>query len=187
MKQTSEVARSFDEFHAEVLSKNQMTPDAVALNDYENHLVFVYGSLKQGYQRDILPTNKMLGKYRTVHSCYQLFQTSAGFPVALHRDEMKVQDKPAGYILGELYLLEQAYIPLLDRIESNGRLYQRHQTLVQSLLFSEKQYAWMYCGMPYVFDEKELSDTYVSKMHCKETDKYYFEYNAPRRIAAHAG
>lgn len=99
------------------------------------YLVFVYGSLKRGFHNHrLLENSKFLGPAKTTAE-YEMFPLAGGaFPVIV----------PGNYAInGELYEVDETTLKLLDRLESNGSMYQREVTDIPS----HDQLAWVYVFM----------------------------------------
>ena len=88
------------------------------------HRVFVYGTLKRGYPNNpLLEGSEFLGEAVTVLTCkavtvpaYKMVETS--FPV--------IMPDPSGKpVAGELYTVDDATLARLDRLEREGRSYDR--------------------------------------------------------------
>ncbi len=103
-----------------------------------SHLVFVYGSLKRGeHNHGLLRAAEYRGEARTGQQ-FRLY-AFRDYP-ALVRDENDPQA-----IAGEIYAVDEATLRLLDRLEDNGRLYQRVMIDVDSLQRpNERLRAWVY-------------------------------------------
>lgn len=99
------------------------------------HLVFVYGSLKKGFRNHkILENSKFLEETRTKERVFDM-QSFNVFPAVY-----KTNDPDNGYsIEGELYRVDKLTMDRLDKLESNGHLYQREQVRL-----ANGQIAWMY-------------------------------------------
>jgi gamma-glutamylaminecyclotransferase len=102
------------------------------------HLVFVYGSLKRGeHNHRLLSAAEYRGEARTERQ-FRLYALPH-FP-ALLRDDKDPQE-----IVGEVYAIDDVTLRLLDRLEANGRLYQRELIRVDSLEQPhESLLAWAY-------------------------------------------
>lgn len=89
------------------------------------HLLFVYGTLKKGFQRaKYLNDQKYLGTART-KAIYGLFYIS-GFPclVQNHKDDNGLT--PTDSVLGEIYEVNDDCITFIDKVESvDTNLFQR--------------------------------------------------------------
>ncbi len=91
-----------------------------------SHLVFVYGSLKRGERNHaVLQASEYRGEART--ECRFRLYAFPAYP-ALVRDD----NNPLA-ILGELYSVDDRTLRSLDRLEENGRLYQRELLPVEPL------------------------------------------------------
>ncbi|HEX4150329.1 MAG TPA: gamma-glutamylcyclotransferase family protein [Pirellulales bacterium] len=100
-------------------------------------LVFVYGSLKRGQSNhDLLAQAEFLSHCQTQPQ-FALFDLG-DYP-ALVRDAAAPQA-----IAGELYRASAALLARLDRLEDNGRLYQRELLLVRSVDDDRSWQAWAY-------------------------------------------
>jgi gamma-glutamylcyclotransferase (GGCT)/AIG2-like uncharacterized protein YtfP len=87
-------------------------------NDSDSLLVFVYGSLKRGeHNHRLLARARFVGEART-QPCYRLRVTSS-YPAMIRTDEDPLS------IEGEVFDVDRATLARLDRLEDNGRLYQR--------------------------------------------------------------
>lgn len=99
------------------------------------HLVFVYGSLKQGFgNHGMLEGNEFITATRTKGRSYRMVSLKA-FPAVLKGGKNAIQ--------GELYAVDATTLALLDMLEGNGQLYQRRQVDLES-----GHKAWMYCLIP---------------------------------------
>jgi gamma-glutamylcyclotransferase (GGCT)/AIG2-like uncharacterized protein YtfP len=103
-----------------------------------SHLVFVYGSLKRGeHNHALLREVEFRGEARTERQ-FRLYALPL-FP-ALVRD-----DKDPQSIVGEVYAVTDMTLRILDRLEANGRLYQRELIPVDGLESPhERLLAWAY-------------------------------------------
>jgi gamma-glutamylcyclotransferase (GGCT)/AIG2-like uncharacterized protein YtfP len=91
-----------------------------------SHLVFVYGSLKRGeHNHRILRDVEFRGEARTARE-FGLYALPL-FP-ALVRDAEDPQT-----VVGEVYAVSEVTLRVLDRLEANGRLYQREVIEVECL------------------------------------------------------
>jgi gamma-glutamylcyclotransferase (GGCT)/AIG2-like uncharacterized protein YtfP len=83
--------------------------------------VFVYGTLKRGYRNDyFLESAQFVGTGQTVGRFRMLL---AGFPVLQWRGHrMTPHHAP---VRGEVYECDAATVERLDRLESNGSMYDR--------------------------------------------------------------
>ena len=120
-------------------SMDRMTDDEIeALSEAPEHPVFVYGSLKTGFgNHDCLDGSKFLGNALTEYDCYVMHSYGA-FPAV-----SAVEEGPAYFISGELYLVSRSTLEVLDRLEGNGHFYTRRLTNIQ-LDNGQVMEAWMY-------------------------------------------
>ncbi len=101
--------------------------------------VFVYGTLKQGYGNHRLLANSRFVSFGHTKGQFKMYNT--GFPVVL-------AEPKEGRVVGEVYEIDpDRTLPGLDRLESNGHMYTRHETDVE-LLDGSVVSAWMYVGEP---------------------------------------
>lgn len=97
--------------------------------------VFVYGTLKRGYNNNRLLTGSTFVATATTMDRWSMLD--GGFPVVLPGTD--------GFVTGEVWEVDGATLARLDHLESNGRMYQREVVEVELAdgSFSE---AWMYVG-----------------------------------------
>jgi len=90
----------------------------------ETTLIFVYGSLKRGYQNEsFLYEAKSLGKAKTLHKYPLIINKSEYYPYLIDK-------KGFGYeIIGELYRIKKEFLFELDRFE--GSEFRRKKVKVQ--------------------------------------------------------
>lgn len=107
------------------------------MSDTNSHLVFVYGSLKQGFgnHKHFLENQRFLGRAVTHENGYKMFSLG-GFPGV-------IRAKNVLHVVGELYEVDSKCLAALDRLESNGRMYQRVETQIITE-FDNLSTAWMY-------------------------------------------
>lgn len=97
-----------------------------------NNLVFTYGSLKKGYHNHFfLERAHLLQEAVTSDAAYQMHATDGLFPLVVSGDKK---------IAGELYVMDDATLAELDRLETNGIAYNR----IQIKLSGVDAFAWMY-------------------------------------------
>ena len=150
---------SFREFHKKVVANNSLTQDMPVLTEHENQYVFVYGTLKQGGSRGLLNPRDKVGYGRTLVPMYEMRCYSPGmFPTVTRA----LVTEDAGYINGEIYLLNTDAMPTLDRIESNGYLYVRKPTRIWSYGTQEAITCWMYETIPHAFKLDYLTSENIS-------------------------
>jgi gamma-glutamylcyclotransferase (GGCT)/AIG2-like uncharacterized protein YtfP len=98
----------------------------------KTELVFVYGSLKAGYHNDrFLQTAKLLGKAISPPR-FALLDLGM-FPAAIRGEHI---------LTGEIYEVDAKTMRNLDRLEGNGRMYQRE--LCPFRLGGKQVKAWIY-------------------------------------------
>jgi len=139
------------------LAHNICTPDLPYIESKRGHLLFVYGTLKQGFSR-----NWMLKGYkaRFVASAistleYSLFYSPAlGFPVMMPR----YCQSEVGHVMGQLWIIPPKLIAILDDVEKNGDMYNRIKINVQLITKPTdtqfQQYATTY-AFGYIGNPKE--------------------------------
>lgn len=125
------------------------TNDLPSLMKRERQLVFIYGTLKEGFRNNrVLKGQEFVG-YASTDNRYNMFITTgtkAPFPVAF----LEGQKGRAGAIFGEVYSVVPSCLRALDYLESNGTMYKRFPTPVYigSKDGSIKRvHAWMYKGL----------------------------------------
>jgi gamma-glutamylcyclotransferase (GGCT)/AIG2-like uncharacterized protein YtfP len=150
------VLRQLPQFRKQLsdrINRNIYTPDLPYLNSRNGHLLFVYGTLKEGFSR-----NWMLKSYKSRFICsaiswqmYSLFYApKLGFPVMMPT----VNGAPIGNVVGQLFIVPPKVISVLDECEKNGDMYNRYRINLQLITKpSDKQfqqyatcYAWAYIG-----------------------------------------
>ena len=93
--------------------------------DGRTHRVFVYGTLKRGHgNHALLETSRFLGEAATLKTYWMI--TTGVFPIVLDA-------VPEGFaaplaIAGEIYHVDDATLQELDRLEREGRSYDRKVT-----------------------------------------------------------
>lgn len=82
--------------------------------------VFVYGTLKRGHRNNgVLENATFIGNGITLSNCRLLH---AGFPVLMDEGGKPEDSAP---VVGEVYECDEATVKRLDRLESEGRMYNR--------------------------------------------------------------
>jgi gamma-glutamylcyclotransferase (GGCT)/AIG2-like uncharacterized protein YtfP len=106
--------------------------------------VFVYGTLMSGE-----------GNNRLLDGCTRIGEAVTEKPFALHNVGFPVTfyHKKGKPVLGELWEIpgeiNDQVIARLDRLEAEGRMYQRHRVRVLPLASTEPSIeTWMYVGIP---------------------------------------
>lgn len=91
----------------------------------EQHLVFVYGSLKQGFHNhNLLKYETYLGKAKTFNK-YPLIEETETFPALLERSGWGFQ------IYGELYEVASITLEKLDKLESHPEYFKRKEIAIE--------------------------------------------------------
>lgn len=143
----------------ELTKRMTRTPDMNDLILEGNQLVFVYGTLKQGFHNHgvIDRHADYLGKGRTLHDGYQMYDTG-GFPVVMASGSAR-----GDYVYGEVYSVEPQNMIGLDRLEANGAMYERLKVKFKLLDQNEDnngfttnliREAWMYVGMDQYWEHR---------------------------------
>lgn len=100
-----------------------------------NHLIFVYGTLKQGFQNHhLLHGGYFLGTGHTVEQ-YAMFK---------HAVPYVIKGRPLTQIYGELFSIHQSILETLDLFEGNPVWNFREQVEVILEKDGSKLTAWMY-------------------------------------------
>ena len=136
-------------FMEDISNDGFYTPDLQSLMKQERHLIFVYGTLKEGFLRNRMLKGQEFVGYASTDNRYNMFVTTgtkAPFPVVM----LEGDKEKAGAIFGEVYSVVPSCIRALDYFESNGSLYKRYLTPViigNKDGTTKKVYAWMYKGL----------------------------------------
>ena len=118
------------------------------------HLVFVYGSLlyrlgNHGYISDQM----FIGEYITKHDDYSMYSFQDAFPMVTKKGGTQ-------RIRGELYLVDDKTFAALDRLESNGTMYQREEVALDG--FDKPVWMYLYMGdgdgLPKLSPSKECNN-----------------------------
>lgn len=113
-------------------------------------LVFVYGTLKRDYRNHYIlfeERAEFVGYAKTAGS-YRMYQR--GFPVLM-------EDGDGHRVSGELYRTRASAIPRLDRLEGEGRIYDRkitHVSLTDSSVECSSIECSIYVGRPDFWDRQ---------------------------------
>jgi len=138
-------------------------------NDKSHELVFVYGSLKNGFGNNVVlqRTNSVLiGSAVTEESIYSMISFGS-FPGVYRAND---QCETPYRIQGELYAVNKKGMRNLDTLESNGSFYQREVTKIR---IDDKTTvdAWMYLLLvedrdlqQYCSQRISISDRYPSAL-----------------------
>lgn len=150
----------------------EWTDDIPYLNLYDRHHVFVYGTLKRGCNRHITLSSNTRNTYCGLGVTHKnsfdlLIAKPSAIPVAIE-NVAKARDAK---IKGELWLVPTETILRMDRIESNGHLYER---VVEKIhVGTEIIPAFMYVGLKDFWNNKELIDN----PRMQENGKHYHWFN----------
>lgn len=122
----TEVCEDFIDF---LDKRSEFTSDMPELKQMpDTHLVFVYGTLKQGHGNHyLLHGSKFLGEGIT--RGYYCWLKRKGFPVVMDRT-MGMEGKYSGKIKGEVYAVDLSTLAALDQLEANGLMYNRRKVQV---------------------------------------------------------
>lgn len=134
----------------EMLGESALSPDMAVLNGFNDHFIFVYGTLKRGFPAsEMLKGATYVGRGWTALERFKLVQ--GDFPVAL-LDTAGTGPKSATgkAIQGEVYKVPTSRIKNLDTYEGNGQLYRRKRMNIH-LETGKYKVCWMYIGIPGVF------------------------------------
>ncbi len=123
------------------------------MTEFNDHqYVFVYGTLKEGFANH----NHFLGQSEFVaDACTQeryRFLSLGAFP-AVHLPNN--EDMPCFHVHGEVYKASPRTMVMLDRLEGNGTLYQRHLRPVEVVLDGTVRvlHAWIYEILDHTCDD----------------------------------
>lgn len=106
----------------------------------EQHLIFVYGTLRKGYwNHKFIENSTFLGKGYTVSDKFVMRAVSYPFVSDAVGNDIRNSTK----IFGELYAVTDAVFKDLDRLEGYPRFYDRRQVEVE-IRGNGTEVAWMY-------------------------------------------
>jgi gamma-glutamylcyclotransferase (GGCT)/AIG2-like uncharacterized protein YtfP len=118
----------------------------------QTHRVFVYGTLKRGHSNHaLLETSRFLGEAATLKTYWMI--TTGVFPVVLDAVPADFGHKPRA-IAGEIYHVDDATLGELDRLEREGRSYDRKVTDVDEA--GRKVEAHIYIGVAGYWHDRHL-------------------------------
>jgi gamma-glutamylaminecyclotransferase len=119
----------------------------------QTHRVFVYGTLKRGHSNHaLLETSRFLGEAATLQTYWMI--TTGVFPVVLDAVPADFGLPPLA-IAGEIYHVDDATLAELDRLEREGRSYDRKVTDVSK--GRRKVQAHIYIGVADYWHPRKLS------------------------------
>ena len=103
------------------------------------HLLFVYGTLKEGYSNNILLRGtEFIGKAVTIDN---LGLISVGIPLAISSESTKEETKP---IIGEVYKISSKVLEIVDILEGHPDMYKREIRKIKILESYEIIDAYIY-------------------------------------------
>lgn len=104
----------------------------------KQHRVFVYGTIMSGHRNaDIMRTARYVGQTKTLFPSYEMIQfPSSSCPGAFTPGVINYGN---AHIEGEVYLLSDNELDILDRFESEGSEYTRNK-----ILLADGSQAWTY-------------------------------------------
>lgn len=135
--------------------KTRCTIDVPELNLYENHYVFVYGTLKRGgSNHDIIKIrakNQWCGVGVTETESYDMLLAGIKdkFPIVVDTGTKARRAK----VKGELWLVSTETILQMDKLESNRSVYDRVKENIY--VGNHKIKAFMYVGVPKFWRDKD--------------------------------
>lgn len=108
--------------------------------------VFVYGTLREGFWNHcFLNGAEKIGKTWITTEKFAMGKWGpTGFPMACRKYVGMAKKFKPHEIVGELYAVNDEHMENLDRLENNGRLYQREEVEIFNPETGEYQDAWMY-------------------------------------------
>jgi gamma-glutamylcyclotransferase (GGCT)/AIG2-like uncharacterized protein YtfP len=134
------------------------TVDLPILNQFENHYVFVYGTLKVGESRSsalsFSSENLFLGAAETVEGNFEMTVSPVGhFPIVLENTGNTTRQ---GQVHGQLYLVPTKTILRLDTIEGNGNIFFREYRPIKTRFY--EVLAYTYLGVSQFWREAPMID-----------------------------
>lgn len=163
--------------------RQKTTPDWIERKMEEYIPVFVYGTLRRGFpNHNYLMNYPSLGSGYTTIEKYEMRQTNGGgFPVVFER-EPKIKGRKrnpvVGKVQGEVYIVDPKGLLYLDRLEGNGRMYQRSLQWIFLQDQEGKGYGlppsvkcWIYLGVEDFWKHSGAPETCASST--KNGVKYY--------------
>jgi gamma-glutamylcyclotransferase (GGCT)/AIG2-like uncharacterized protein YtfP len=118
----------------------------------QTHRVFVYGTLRRGHQNHpLLEMSKFIDEAATLRTYWMI--TTGAFPVVLDAVPADFGLPPLA-IAGEIYHVDDATLVQLDRLEREGRSYDRKETDVYEA--GHKVQAHIYIGVADYWHHRRL-------------------------------
>lgn len=157
------------------LDTESFTKDMPDLSLWEDHYLFVYGTLKRNKSNHRVLDNKncrYLADCYTADPHFVLKETRGGIPVALGL--WGTNDKSAKRIKGELYLVKTSEIRKLDVFEQNGVIYKRLKmrlAIPRPKGTDELATGWMYLGLKHAWADSNESLVTCPSYDRKRKDK----------------
>jgi gamma-glutamylcyclotransferase (GGCT)/AIG2-like uncharacterized protein YtfP len=175
-----------------VLDDRHYSPDLSDLYIHKWHPLFVYGTLKQGYSRNLLLSGSIyVGPAFTRSTGWALYHNKHKFPFPVAfpvTEKLGEPLPPAGGIMGELYFVSPNVIQQLDFIEGNGIMYQRIHRLVDlfdkgtgkpSLVCTSYMYIGIHAHWKHELKEGKLT---LCSRYTKKKNPDYSYYAFTRKI-----
>lgn len=162
-----------DTYKKTLTERNKYTQDVPYLNQFQDHYIFTYGTLKRGNNRHDLLKGKGIqfcGSGVTKDTNFDLLlaetsdyvagkPTTGTFPVAFN-DLNKTRQ---AQLRGEVYLVPTDVLLALDRVESNGIMYDR----VWKKIWVGKSLVncFMYVGVKHFWQTAEIHDSPITMVN----------------------
>ena len=163
------------DYKKKLRENGDFTRDIAVLNGFEDHYVFVYGTLKRGHKRHSIlassRSNRFCGVGVTLGKTYDLLIANPeNIPVLMENTTKERLLKTKG----ELWLVDTETLIKIDHVESNGYIYER----VPRRIVVGKEYviAWIYLGMPKFWRDKDLKDSPKFSSGSDSEPKHYFHF-----------
>lgn len=160
------------------LDTEGFTKDYPDLNLFEDHYLFVYGTLKHGYSNHRVIDNKdclFLADAISTDGHFVMKQTRGGIPVILGTWGTQATD--AKHVKGELYLVKTPMLRKLDVFEQNNVIYKRLKLRFSVPVPAAKDEivpAWAYVGMKNNWVGESLGYCpYFTRVHEGKETKFY--------------
>lgn len=153
----------------ELIYRREKTPDMGSLRETDQHLVFVYGSLMQGFNNNyLLAKAQFLGRGKTHEELFEMYSAGA-FPVL--RDLTDYNE--GNFCYGEVYAVNAEQMMRLDFLESNGTMYTRKKKRIKlldqkisvegaSTVAYPLESCWVYLGEDDYWDWHNLPEVRIS-------------------------
>jgi gamma-glutamylcyclotransferase (GGCT)/AIG2-like uncharacterized protein YtfP len=155
---SNDLASRIKDTMSELRARRYFTPDFKDdIEPYENHLVFVYDSLKHTFPHQKETASlPFLGEAYTLDPNY-VMRTTPGYPIIFERKKGNEGSQFAGSVLGHVFAARPLDMVHMDAYYDNGNSYQRKQRWV-ALMTQESPYksperlvtvkAWVYEATP---------------------------------------